>query len=461
MFERWLGPETFRKGVVAYIDAHEWGSADAADLWNALSKASGRDVGAALGSWLDQGGVPLVRAAILPDGRLELSQTRFHNHGLELPDQVWQVPVALRHSDGHAVRDTAVLLDSTRRVVALPAGGVAWIHPNADETGYYRWSVGPAMLDTLSRNATALTVRERVGFVHNIGGLLESGDLRGDDYLRLLQRFSGDHSPQVMGALAMAAGGIRGAFITPGLAPAFARYVRALLGPALDRIGMARREGEDEATSLARPALLLTLGDLGGDTRVLAYADSLARCYLANPASVDGSVAGNALCLSATRGDAALFQEYRRRFETAATPTDRQRYLAALGRFRDPALVDSALGYVLGGPLRPQELFEIPMGIGQSIRYEGKPWTWIQGNYERFTAKIPQMYTIYMPYFAAGCDRPRLQQADAFFADPAHRVPGIERELVKLEQIVDGCADLRSREGAAVAKYLNEVVGAP
>src|SRR5512139_14322 len=135
MFERWLGPETFRRGVIAYLDAHEWGSAEAADLWNALAKASGRDVGGALATWLDQGGVPLVHAALLPGGGVELSQKRFHEHGLELPDQTWQVPVALRYSDGHAVRDTSVLLDSARTVVALPAGAVVWVHPNADEMG--------------------------------------------------------------------------------------------------------------------------------------------------------------------------------------------------------------------------------------------------------------------------------------------------------------------------------------
>jgi hypothetical protein len=44
----WLGPDVFRQGVRAYVDAHAWGNATAADLFAALSEASGEDVGAML-----------------------------------------------------------------------------------------------------------------------------------------------------------------------------------------------------------------------------------------------------------------------------------------------------------------------------------------------------------------------------------------------------------------------------
>jgi alanyl aminopeptidase len=457
MFERWLGPEAFRKGVVAYVNAHAHGNAEAADLWGALSKASGKDVAGALGSFTDQGGVPLVHATVLGDGRVGLSQRRFLNHGLTAPERAWRIPVTLRYSDGRGVREFSTLLEADTMTVALPGGRPAWLHPNADEVGYYRWDVEESMLETLAQNAPAFTVRERIGFIQNLGGLLDSGHLHGDDYLRLLRRFSSDPDPQVLTALARATDAIHASFVTPDLVPAFARYVRATLGPGLDRIGMSRRQGEDEAVSLARPGLLSRLGNYGGDARVLAYADSLARCYLADPVSIDGSIAGIALDLSATRGDAALFDRYRARFEAAETPADRSRFLGALGWFRDPALVERALDYVLSGPLRPQELFEIPQGIGQSIEHEGRPWLWIQANYERFTSRIPEMYTIYMPFFASGCSAARLEEAKAFFSDPKHSIPGSDVELLKVAQMVGNCTGLREREGAAVTKYLDEM----
>jgi hypothetical protein len=224
-------------------------------------------------------------------------------------------------------------------------------------------------------------------------------------------------------------------------------------------MGMAPNEAE--AVSLLRPELLRRLGEDGGDPVVLAYADSLAKRYLVEPSSVDPSLVGAALDLSALHGDAALFDAYRSRFEDTRRPEDRERFLSALGCFRDSALVDRALGYVLAGPLRPQELFTIPRKIGQSPRYEGRPWEWIQAGYDAFTSRIPAMLSIYLPYFAAGCSTERLEQARRFFADPKRAAPGTEREIAKLEQGVADCASLREREGAAVADYLRRSAGAP
>jgi hypothetical protein len=69
----------------------------------------------------------------------------------------------------------------------------------------------------------------------------------------------------------------------------------------------------------------------------------MAHDYLANPASVDRSLAGTVTRLAARRGDRALLREYRRRFEEATIPAERDLYLGALGAFRDPALVGRTL----------------------------------------------------------------------------------------------------------------------
>src|SRR5207245_8600844 len=54
MLEAWLGPDVFRAGVRDYLHAHEWGNATASDLWGALSRAAGKDVGRVMSTFLDQ-----------------------------------------------------------------------------------------------------------------------------------------------------------------------------------------------------------------------------------------------------------------------------------------------------------------------------------------------------------------------------------------------------------------------
>src|SRR6185295_4524495 len=204
MFEEWLGPETFRAGVNAYLKEHEWGNAVGEDLWSALSKASGKDASSAMKTFLDQGGLPLVTVDLLPGGQVKLSQKRFLNYGIASPGEaLWRIPVSLRYSDGSTIRTQHVLLADREMTVTLEgAKTVAWIHPNAGPSGYYRWVTSSDMMNRLASSATtAMTPIERVGFLGNLSALLAGGLLHGDEYVRLLPRFADDPSPEVILAL--------------------------------------------------------------------------------------------------------------------------------------------------------------------------------------------------------------------------------------------------------------------
>ncbi|HYQ90250.1 MAG TPA: M1 family metallopeptidase [Candidatus Binatia bacterium] len=462
MFEQWLGPETFRAGVLAYLKEHAWGNAVGSDLWASLSKVSGKDASGAMTSFLDQGGVPLVSAEVLADGRVKLSQQRFLGYGVTAPSQqLWRIPVSLKYSDGSAVHTQSVLLTEPEMTVTHEGGKAPrWLNLNGDAAGYYRWSVSSEMLHRLADDeGTALTQVERVGYLGNVSALLDAGLIHGDDYMRLLAKFADDRDTEITSALEDDVNIVRRVFVTRDLADPYAAYVRTTLGPALARIGMTRLPGEADGISLTRPGLLLTLGDDGKDARVLAFADSLAKQHIAAPGSVDPSLIGASLQLSALRGDEALFQDYKKRFETAQIPAERARYLGALGGFRDPKIVQEAIRYSLEGPLRPQELFTIPVGIAGSIEYEDVPYKWMSENFGTIASKVPPMYMVYMPDMAGGCSLERIEAAKKFFADPTHAVSGSELELAKTADQVKDCAGLRQREGAAVAAYLTSFSG--
>src|SRR4029450_6336383 len=58
MVESYVGAETFRKGVNAYIQAHAYGNATSEDFSKALSAASGKPVERILPTVVNQPGVP-------------------------------------------------------------------------------------------------------------------------------------------------------------------------------------------------------------------------------------------------------------------------------------------------------------------------------------------------------------------------------------------------------------------
>jgi alanyl aminopeptidase len=459
MVESWIGPKTFRKGVLRYLEEHEWGNANASDLWRALSAVVGFDVGAVMSTFLDQPGVPVVHVEVTEDNRMRLSQRRFLNHGTQgAAPATWMIPIRVKYSDGTETHTLGAFLTQPEAVMPLETKKPAiWFHPNADERGYYRWSAPPEVLTRLvSQAGSVLEPRERVGLVGNLGALVQGGVVHGDEYLRLVGPLAADTQPEVVKAVLAGLRGVRRAFVASGIEEPFAAYVRRTLGPALEHIGLDKRNDESEAVTELRPAIVEWLGDEGHDAQVREHAARVARAWLADPSAVDPSMAGTALQVAALDGDRSLFEEYRKRFEAATIPAERSRYLSALGAFRDPALVEEALAYTLKGPLRPQEVFAIPLrAAGQSPAQEERVYRWMTENYVFLASRMPPpVAATYLPYFAAGCSAERLAAARIFFADPARNLPGTEVELAKVGEAVKSCVELREREGRAVSNYL-------
>jgi cytosol alanyl aminopeptidase len=467
MLESWLGPETFRKGILRYLDAHAWKNATAADLWKALSEASGKDIAAITASFLEQPGVPIVGVEPLAGGQVRLTQRRFRNigdPGAAAPDSTrWKIPVVLEYSDGRQVYTQSVLLGDGEQTVALEkTREPAWIHPNAGERGYYRWSVPAPMLDRIvAAGAQALDTRERVALLGNTGALLDGGVLHGDVYVRTLAHMADDPAAEVVGAALDGLTKVRRTFVTPAVEGTYLVGVRKMLHPPLARFGMARAKGEAEPVTLMRPNLLTTLAVHGNDPQVRAWARTAARTYLTNPGAVDPGLAGSALEIAARDGDDSLFQAYRARFEATKIPAERNRYLTAIGSFRRPDLIEKALAYTLAGPLRPQELLVIPRQVAtENDALRDHVWEWLKSNYAAIASRVPPFFVSQLTSLANGCDEARIEDARTFFTVLVHSPTGTMEELAKVCDQIRDCAALRRREGPAVLRGLTEVLTA-
>ena len=391
MLERWLGEETFRRGVIAYMKKHEWGNAVESDLWAALSKASGRDVAAVGESFFNQPGIPLVEVDLLGGARVKLRQSRFLNYGLrDSVERSWRIPVSLKYPTSRGVKTWSTLLVDRETAVTLPdvSETPAWLLPNAEETGYYRWTLAGDAMGTLARDSKRiLSPRERYAYLLNASALLQGGTLRGVDYMRLLASFGDDPHPAVVGAVVEGVSALDSYFIVEEMRDPFAAYVRRVLSPALDRIGLESKSGESPTTTSLRPALFRTLADLGRDQRLREYARDAADRYLRGE-DVEPSMVGPALRVAAFQGDAKLFDAIRARFENVKVPGERGRLLGALGAFRDPALRARALDYTFSGNLKPQEHYSIVQSAGAVPEQQDEVWAWAVRNYDRMIAAL-------------------------------------------------------------------------
>ena len=453
MFERWLGPEQFRAGVIKHLKAHAYGNATADDFWAAL----GKQTAAPMNTFIDQAGLPLITAELIAPNQVKLSQRRYLRAGISAPAETWIVPVALRYSDGTTTKVKTVLLDAPSKTFTLDAPKVAWIFPHADASGYYRWNLPQAQFVALASHATdALTPGERIAFLGNLGALLDAAVIHGNDYLGVLNHFSSETNPDVLGAVLSALGRVDGA-LAEADRPLFASYVRRTLSPVLDRIGYTPKDGEPQPLTILRPRLLTWVANIGHDEKAVAWAKDLAPKALADPPAVHPSLIGTVLSIAAYNGGTeAEFEEYRKRFEAATVPAERNRYLGVLGSFRDPKLREKAFAYALSDKIRPNEMLSIPFSHFDTEEGRAYTFDWILRNYDAITARVPAAFRANFPSLAGGCSDARLARAREFFFTPERKVEGMERSMARTEEQVKECVAFRAREAETVRKYLAE-----
>ena len=161
--------------------------------------------------------------------------------------------------------------------------------------------------------------------------------------------------------------------------------------------------------------------------------------------------------IKAKKGDELLFDQFVAAFEAADNPSARGIYLGALGGFENPAIRKRSLDYVLDGPIRPNEIFNIPNQLRNTEAGAELFFDWLLNNYTTVTTRIPPIWLPFMPLMGDGCDIERMEKTKTFFAQSKTKVDGTDKQMAKVEAGVLDCAALRKREGGKVRAYLKEL----
>jgi alanyl aminopeptidase len=470
MVEAWLGEDRFRAGLQLYLRRHEWGNATASDLYTALAEASDvPEVPAVMNSFTDQTGAPALASSLTcgPAGAsLVLSQREYltlerERARQEVSPKLWQIPVCVFHQTGTVTGTRCGLLAAQAGQFDLggaePTRCPGLVYPNAGEAGYYRVRLGHRELGELRPVLAAgrLPEPERFGVVSNAWAAVWSGDLPASDALDLFRGFGAEESRLVWGPIMDALYAADRALVTDAARPAFARFVRALLGPAARRLGFAVGARDSDETKLLREAVLGTLGGLGDDGWALDEAARTARAWLADQQAVSADLARIALPLAAKHGDGALFDRLVGVLRAARTPEIRLLALSGLTSFDDPKLVARTLGLTLDGTIKTQDLRYVLPGIGMRRATRDVVYAWIQQHFDDLARVFPKFLIGRITRVTAAlCDRTRVRDAEAFFRPRVASIEGTEKDMRQAVEEGLRCAALADKERAPTSEWL-------
>ena len=454
MFEESVGPEIFRDGVIRYLRKYSRQNAQATDLWAEINAGAEFDLAGGIASFIDQPGVPLVTVTDLGGGRFEFAQSRIVTGGAEI-DQAWIIPLSYRYAAGDNVKTAQLVIDEASEIVDI-AGNVGWILPNADQRGYFRWSIPDEMLEQLGEDASShLNVRERMGLLTNLWALLGADKLDGAEYLAAMQSLSADTDADVLRALVGELGDFRQTFITPDLQPQFAVFINDMLGPVLDRIGSASVPGDSNAMEDLRPQVLLRLSVYGKDESARATVANTVEQFL--DGEIPMSEAVNVALRSLPRWSGTeLFARYRERIAESNSPAERRSFVRALGSFREPNVVREVLDYALEGEvLRAGEVSTVLAGLFAAEKNNAMLLEWAMQHDADLRDLLSDGQMVSMPGRLMLCSTDNLEVIAEFYGAPERFVGGIAGELEEKIAENTACGAFRQREQASVREFLS------
>jgi len=454
MVEDWLSPDVFRNGMRAYMKSHAYGNTSSADLWNALSEVSHKDVAAVATSFTEQPGIPLVRVSRTcgnGTASLTLAQGRFAIHDAHPKALAWKIPVTV---GGPGVTVHKILLDLAPVTLHFPDCSTAE-KVNLGENGYYRTLYDAASLSLLEAEFARLNATDRVNLLGDQFALFESGQAPLSAYLDLVARLpkTGEASYAVwqdtMSHL------LRLDVLERGspTRPAFRAFARSVLNPELARLGMTPKPGESFLDSMLRPSLMSALGTFD-DPAVTAAARRDFAEYQKNPASVSPSLLDPITLIVGMHADAATYATLGKLIGMAPDTEQKLRYAAAIAASRDPQLITQSVQSAASGAIPNGRIAQYIAMIAHGSDNPDLVWKLVLPNQAAIRARLtPESQNFLLPAIAYQSTSPDI--ARALLADPASSAStGAKIEAAKAADYIATTAELRDRAQPALAAWL-------
>jgi alanyl aminopeptidase len=452
MFEAWIGPEAMQKGIQAYLNKHAHATGTTEALLAALDEASGKPVGEAMSTFLDQPGAPLLDVSVDCESekpKIDVTQSRYLPAGSQAEATgPWSVPFCVGYPEGREMGTYCDLLDAESKSFELPVDKCPrWVYPNAGQAGYYRWSVGEETLEDLTGRRAMRRYHEdatKVEILTNLEALSRAEKLPADAWFSAIEGFSREQHRNIVRQIVGTLSGVN-RIITDENRKKFQRKARRLLRRHMRRVGYEPSKRESVGDALLRPALLRASARLADDSRAKRTADKTTKKFLDQMDSVRSDMAGASLPITAWEGDASLWLSYKLSVTNAPTPAARVAAIRGLGSFRDPELLEKSLALFLDGTLRAQDMWTL---IGPSFGTDetfAVTWKWFTENFDAIVEKIGHKAVPRLPGVGSGfCSEEGKKKVEEFFADENRRKPGTERNLANTLESIDQCMRRRA-----------------
>ena len=391
MLETFLGEETFRLGIVDYLNEHQYSNAEGKDLWRSLDKVSGKPVSEMMDKWINQTGYPVVEVDISKADKniISMNQERFLYEkilgGEDSEDTTWDIPISIISSK-QSSPETVLMREKSLDFNFKNFSNSNWFKLNSDQASFIRVNYPEDALKQIESGILSgnLSDIDRLGIQNDCFALSVAGYFPGSRYLSLLKAYTDETDAIVWSDLASNLNSINSLLEDTAINEAFNKYACDLFQKIGTHVGWESKSTDNHLDILLRSIVLGQLGDYG-DKKTIEKGVTLYEDFKNDLSSIDPNIRKVVLTLAAKSGSKDTFDEMWDLYDKELFEEEKTRILSALTCFNQTDLLLDLLDRSLDkDKVRLHNCIGVVTGVSFNRTGKKLAWEFLKDNWSEF-----------------------------------------------------------------------------
>lgn len=454
MFETYVGPDDWQRGIHAYLTKFARRNATAKDFIETIAAETHRpEIVPAFFDFIDRPGVPLLKAShVCATPATLFDQSVYVPYGLPALSRTWRIPTCIM--DGS--KRECVIGTGAHYSIPLSQPCADMAVPNADGAGYYHFALDAAAWQKQIALAPKMDSTDQITLLGNIFAGLRNGQAHAADAFDLVHAIAPTARWDVLKSLNTRLFMVRES-LGAGDLSAYRGFLSRNFLARFKAAGVVPREGEQPGDAFAREYLAILLVSEAHDPDAIAM---LARPIAVAKQTGEGRWSGIAPELRAEALRAALLSdksyadELVSVFQSTNQEAVRRDIVYAFAGSDDPAVIGKLLA-LAPAKIRTGELRYLAEYMPDEPVARDALWAYTATHFDAFAQRLSlqgmgNMATILRGACTAGAHG----DVEAFLQNRLGDALGATRRAAHTEDQIDRCVALRQNAGVEIAAAL-------
>lgn len=471
MLENYLGPLRFQQAVSAHIKKFNNRTATSRDFLQSLALFADESLIKSAQSFLNQAGVPVLKFAYKCTDSgfsMDVSQKRYMPLGAKLGATKWDIPACVAYEAAGKMQKHCFMLEKESTKIDIKSKTCpSFINPNAQGSGYYRFSMNFADWQSLL-SAKNLSEADRLALADSLMSELRAGTLDFSFVAEALRQEMNVNAPMAASYFLSLMKTAEIYYVEESNAERLKSYARQAIIPLykelkeLPKLSVVQKELKDE--------ILLFLANELKDTEAREELKNIGVSFLKQALAHeehiqfegDESLLGHSLALNLSEiTDDEEFVRVMELFSLHTNAVTRNSLLTGLAHAREAIAADELRSFAFAENLRKNELMHFYYKHMANKRNQPATWHFLKNNYETFQKKVPESERGHLPYLAFGlCSEQEAREVEKFFSKDINNYPGGPRILREIVEGIDVCAATKKVVQPAANSFFTSMKGA-